>query len=292
MSNGKEAILSRLSGRRLVIVGGNGQMGRLFRRYFQNSGLETLSLDIDNQEKAPEIVERAAVVVICVPIDVTVEVIAGLPDLSPQTILADLTSVKEKPLTAMLKRHPGPVIGLHPMFGPDISEMRDQRLIYCLGRNARSCAVLLDIIASWGIKLVETQAAEHDRNMAMIQAQRHFINFCLGSNLMDAGVDMEKLLAMGTPAFHLEMMQMGRFFSQQAELYADIIMASENNLTCIRNFCNTMVNLLELLENHDREAFIRRFSAICLWLGEYGNQLNRHSKIAFPKIISAINQQG
>jgi chorismate mutase/prephenate dehydrogenase len=138
---------------------------------------------------------------------------------------------------------------------------------------------------------VEAQAAEHDRNMSMIQGQRHFINFCLGANLMDTGVDMGKLLVMGTPAFYLEMMQMGRFFSQQAQLYADIIMAAENNLTCIRNFCNTMENMLKLLENRDREAFIKRFSAIAGWLGEYGKQLNRHSRVAFAEIISVIKEQ-
>ncbi|MFO6426374.1 hypothetical protein ACLBOM_11150 [Escherichia coli] len=34
-------------------------------------------------------------------------------------ILVDLASVKNGPLQAMLAAHDGPVLGLHPMFGPD-----------------------------------------------------------------------------------------------------------------------------------------------------------------------------
>jgi chorismate mutase/prephenate dehydrogenase len=274
------AALSPLSGRRLVIVGGKGQMGRLFSRHFQSSGLAVLCLDLDNQEEAAGILSQAAAVIICVPIAVTLEVISSLPSLPPGCILADLTSIKQQPLQAMLQRHPGPVMGLHPMFGPDINEMRDQRLVYCPGRQEDVCRNLLAVFAYWGIKLVEIAAAELDRNMAFIQGQRHFINLCLGANLMNNQVNMARLLDMGTPAFYLEMMQVGRFFSQQAELYADIIMASENNLACIRNFCQLMEQMAAMLENNDRAGFIELFRQVSQWLGSYGSRLNQHSKEA------------
>jgi chorismate mutase/prephenate dehydrogenase len=272
-------------------VGGKGKMGRLFAEFFRASGLTVHCLDVDNQADSANMLKQAAAVIISVPMEVTLPVISALPALPAGCILADFTSVKQAPLQAMLRQHPGPVIGLHPMFGPDIKAMKNQRLLYCPGRQPAACQGLLEIFASWGITLLEITAPEHDRNMAFIQAQRHFVNLCLGLNLMENQVDMEKLLAMGTPAFYLEMMQVGRFFSQQAELYADIIMASDNNLACIRNFCRQMEAMAERLENHDRAGFIELFNQVGQWLGSYGPQLNQHSKAAFPLILTAVKQE-
>ena len=49
-------------------------------------------------------------------------------------LLADLTSVKRAPLAKMLEVHKGAVVGLHPMFGPDIASMAKQVVVRCDGR--------------------------------------------------------------------------------------------------------------------------------------------------------------
>jgi chorismate mutase/prephenate dehydrogenase len=282
--------VSSLIGQNLLLVGGRGQMGRLFAKHLTASGVAVQSLDLDNWGQAQALSAQAAAVIVTVPLDVTLEVVAALPPLPETCVLADLTSIKQAPLAAMLARHPGPVLGLHPLFGPDIDDMKDQRLVYCPGRGQESCAPLLALFRAWGLRLVAASAAEHDRNMALVQGQRHFINFCLGANLMRAQVDFGQLLEMGTPAFYLEMMQMGRLFSQPPELYADIIMAAEHNFNFIREFCKTMEAALQLLASRDRNGFIKHFAQISAWLGEHGDKLNRHSKIAFRQILSAINR--
>ena len=53
------------------------------------------------------------------PINQTQQVIQSLDYLPKECILADVTSIKAQPLQAMLEVHDGPVVGLHPMFGPD-----------------------------------------------------------------------------------------------------------------------------------------------------------------------------
>ena len=49
-------------------------------------------------------------------------------------VLADVTSVKAGPVSAMLAAHPGPVLGLHPMFGPDVGSLSAQRIVSCPAR--------------------------------------------------------------------------------------------------------------------------------------------------------------
>lgn len=65
-------------------------------------------------------------------------------------ILCDLTSIKAEPLAAMLEAHCGPVVGLHPMFGPDIPSMAKQVIICSDGRMPETYQWLLKQFEIWG----------------------------------------------------------------------------------------------------------------------------------------------
>ncbi len=75
---------------------------------------------------------------------------------------------------------------------------------------------------------------EHDQNMAFIQALRHFATFAYGLHLAEENVRLEQLLALSSPIYRLELAMVGRLFAQDPQLYADIIMSSENNLALIK----------------------------------------------------------
>ena len=130
---------------KIVIVGGNGKMGRLFSRLFTLSGYQVESLEADEwQSKSPAIFADAGMVIISVPIHLTVDVIEQLPPLPENCLLVDLASIKQAPLEAMLKAHNGPVLGLHPMFGPDVPSLAKQVIAYCEGRDLSHFEWLLE----------------------------------------------------------------------------------------------------------------------------------------------------
>ncbi len=59
-------------------------------------------------------------VLLCIPAYAIKDVVLGLSSkLNKNTILVDICSVKVLPMEAMLKSHCGPVVGTHPLFGPD-----------------------------------------------------------------------------------------------------------------------------------------------------------------------------
>ena len=109
--------------RPVVIVGGAGQMGGLFEKMLTLSGYQVRILEKDDWDRAPEILADAGMVIVSVPIHITEQTIARLPPLPEDCVLVDLASVKSGPLDAMLAAHPGPVVGLHPMFGPDCGSL-------------------------------------------------------------------------------------------------------------------------------------------------------------------------
>lgn len=255
--------------RPIVVVGGYGQLGGLFCRLFELSGYQVRKLGSQDWYRADELLSDAGMVVVTVPINLTVDVISKLNALPDDCILADLTSIKSEPLQAMLEVHSGPVLGLHPMFGPDISSLAKQVIVYCDGRNPEEYQWLLEQFQIWGASLNRISAIEHDQGMTLIQALRHFTSFVYGVHLAEEDPNLEQLLSLSSPIYRLELAMVGRLFAQDAELYADIIMSSPQNLAMIQRFHQRFGEAIAMLENKDKAMFIQAFTQVDNWFGDY-----------------------
>lgn len=264
---------------KIVIVGGNGKLGGLFARYLRASGYPISILDRYDWDNADRILTNADVVIVSVPIANTLETIERLkPYLTENMLLTDLTSVKREPLAKMLAVHKGAVVGLHPMFGPDIASMAKQVVVRCDGRFVERYEWLIEQIQIWGVKIYQTDAAEHDHNMTYVQALRHFSTFANGLHLSKQPINLANLLALSSPIYRLELAMIGRLFAQDAELYADIIMDKPENLDVIESLKDTYQDALAFFENDDRQGFIDAFHQVREWFGDYSEQFLKESR--------------
>lgn len=264
--------------RPIVVVGGHGQLGGLFCRLFELSGYQVRKLGSDEWDQADEMLADAGMVVVSVPINVTEQVIAKLGNLPADCILADLTSVKSGPLQAMLEVHKGPVIGLHPMFGPDIPSLAKQVIVYCDGRNPDHYQWLLEQFQIWGASLNRISAIEHDQGMTLIQALRHFTSFVYGVHLAEEDPRLDQLLSLSSPIYRLELAMVGRLFAQDAQLYADIIMSAPQNLAMIKRFHQRFGEAITMLESKDKAAFTQAFDQVENWFGDYAQHFLTESQ--------------
>ncbi|WP_217524666.1 bifunctional chorismate mutase/prephenate dehydrogenase [Vibrio metschnikovii] len=264
--------------RSVVIIGGHGQLGRLFARMFELSGYQVKVLGSQDWHRADELLHDAGLVVVTVPIDLTVGVIEKLNQLPSDCILCDLTSIKSKPLAAMLKVHSGPVVGLHPMFGPDVPSLAKQVIVYCDGRGMEQYQWLLDQFAIWGASLCAIDAQEHDQGMTLIQALRHFTSFVYGLHLSKVNPNIEQLLKLSSPIYRLELAMVGRLFGQAPNLYADIILSSQENIEMIGRFQHSLEQAVSLLKQGDKQGFVSQFSQVSDWFGDYSQQFMQESQ--------------
>ncbi|MEZ9266425.1 bifunctional chorismate mutase/prephenate dehydrogenase, partial [Vibrio splendidus] len=267
--------------RSVVIVGGNGQLGGLFGRMFKLSGYEVKILGSQDWDRADEILDNAGLVVVTVPIHLTEGVIARLGNLPSDCILCDLTSIKSKPLQAMMNMHQGPVVGLHPMFGPDVPSLAKQVIVYSDGRGSESYQWLLNQFGIWGASLCQMDAAEHDHGMTLIQALRHFTSFAYGLHLSKENPNIDQLLKLSSPIYRLEIAMVGRLFAQDPNLYGDIILSSDENIEMIRRFHSRFGEALEILDGKDKAKFVDSFNQVSDWFGDYSQQLS-HIHISEP----------
>ncbi len=276
-------VCCRDGGGKVVVVGGNGALGQRFVSLFQRSGFAVSVLEQADWPKAAEICVDAALVLLAVPIAVTEQVIRQLPQLPADCVLADITSIKAAPLAAMLQQHSGPVLGLHPMFGPDISNIVKQVVVVCHGRSAAQYQWLLQQFSVWGAVLTEKDAQQHDELMQLIQAMRHFSSLVYGVHLAEEHADLPQLLELSSPIYRLELAMVGRLFAQNAELYADIMLSSVAVTGLLQRYQHRFNQLSHLLAARDKAGLMAEFAKGQAFFGPLASQFLQESRRLLQK---------
>ena len=246
--------------KKVTIIGGYGKLGRFFSQQLANAGHDVSILEHNDWDEAPRLLGSAEFVLVCVPIEYTLSVIQqAAPYLKADTALADITSIKTPIVLELLKQHKGPVLSLHPMFGPGVQSFLSQNVIVCPGRQEQVFKWLLDLIESSGGKLIACTPEEHDRMMVAIQAIRHFTTFSLGVFLAEEGIDISRSLDFSSPLYRLEIDIVSRLVAQDAALYVDIMSADDERRQAITRLVETYSRLAQLVQNQDEVALKREF---------------------------------
>ncbi len=279
-------------GAEILIVGGGGGMGRLFQRWFSGSGYRVRILEIDDWDRVAELCRDIDLALVSVPIATTVATIRRLaPYLPENCILADLTSVKGQSVKAMCASFSGPVLGLHPMFGPDTKSMERQIVVLTPGRERPEDRWLAEQLAAWGGVIVRSGAREHDEIMAVVQALRHFATFTFGRFLYQKRIDLKRTLEFSSPIYRLELDMVGRLFAQDPELYSEIIFATPERLQLLKDYLANFAENLKIMSGPGadaeagREKFIAEFREIADWFGPFSDQAIRESGYLIDKLI-------
>jgi prephenate dehydrogenase len=247
----------------IAIIGGNGQMGRWFKHFFEKHGLTVLVADVDTPQSAPEVAAAADVVILSVPIPMVTAVVQEIgPVLKPEAVLMDLTSVKQRPLTAMLSAFPGEVVGTHPLFGPGEATMAGRTVVLCPGRGERGFAWLQDLFTHAGARVKVTSAAEHDRLMAVVQGLAHFLLISFGSVIQELGVSPEDLEEFSTPTFATLHNLARRLLSQDPKLYACIQLQNPANRMVLRALEGAVADILYFIQRQDADGLVRLIEEI------------------------------
>ena len=273
-------------GANILIVGGGGQMGQFFAAMFSASGYGVKILGENDWENVDQLCKGTDLVLICVPIAVTLETIRRIsPFVPPTAILADITSIKQGPVNEMLKRFNGPVIGLHPLFGPSCSTLDKQIITLVPGRNNSACQWLIDQLTLWGAIVVCSTAKEHDEIMDIVQALRHFATFCFGQFLCERKINLERSLEFSSPIYRLEIGMVGRLFAQSGNLYSEIIFATPDRRRLLKEYVASINEQIALVDNNDKTLFEQRFAEIAHWFGPFSEQAMGESDFIIDKLI-------
>ena len=234
------------------IIGGRGAMGAWFAAFFRNCGYRVRIADRDSGPTLPELAARCSVVVVSVPIGATNDVIEEVgPHMRKDALLMDLTSLKAAPVAAMLRASVSEVIGLHPLFGPDVPSLEGQNIVVCPGRGETWLPWLRELIESNGAHIVVATPEKHDAMMALIQGLTHLNTMVMGLVLRDTGVDPAELDLFSTPVFRARQAMIEKVFHQNPRMYAEILTGNPGMAEVLSSYETKLSILKHLVESRD-----------------------------------------
>lgn len=123
---------------------------------------------------------RCPLVILAVPVDAMTSLCREIfLHLRPGTIVTDVGSVKLAPCRVMCSHLPDHVdlVGTHPLFGPQsaASGIAGHKIALCNIRGHSHLAVAAFLRGRLGLRVIQTSAEEHDREVATVQGLTHLI---------------------------------------------------------------------------------------------------------------------
>ncbi len=275
------------------IIGGQGEMGRLFTRFFADKGYTVHVADIGTELSGKDVVARSEVVLFAVPLHQSVSIIGDLvPHTRPEQLLLDVSSLKTRPVQEML-RSEASVVGLHPMFGGRIGTFAGQTLVACPVRvQENDWRGLRELFASEGILVKETSPEEHDRMMSIIQVLFHMTTMLTGRVLRELNVDIAETLHYTSPSYRLEINLIGRMFAQSPALYSAITQMNPYTGELLVLLKNGLDAYEEWFRKEDLGAFIADFERSAQHLGSFCGGAYEESSAFLDWIVRVSQSDG
>lgn len=265
---------------KIGIIGGKGVMGNWFCNFFRNSGFVVNISDINTKISNCEIAKECKIIVLSTPIKEAVKISQQIGrDLKPNQILMDICSQKEEILDSMLKYSISEVVGTHPMFGPSVSSVKNQNIVLCQGRGTNGFIWIQDLFRKAGANVTDLKAAEHDKQMAIVQSLTHFLSICFAKTLQKMGIHPKDLFNTSTPVFKINSDIIGRLFAQDPELYATLIGSNKYAEQCINLFLESFQDTKQKLITGSHKTATEYITETGNFLGSYKNEaMDRSSK--------------
>ena len=225
------AAQGRGTGRRALVIGGAGKMGRWTADFLASQGF---AVTVADPSAAPAGYEHVAdwsatdlahdFIVVATPLKVANDVLLALAQRRPPGIVFDIGSLKT-PLRAGLEALAAAgcrVTSVHPMFGPDTELLSGRHVIFVDLGHAAALEETRGLFASTMANQVVMSLDEHDRLIAFVLGLSHALNIAFFTALAESGEAAPRLARMSSTTFDAQLDVATRVAAESPELYFEI----------------------------------------------------------------------
>ncbi len=239
------------------IIGGSGKIGSTFKNAFQSIGLNVLVTDHTTKDQEKHLIENSDWVILCVPIDKTVEVFNDINSkLRNDQVFSDFTSVKS---ILINRNYEFEFISCHPLFGP-LNSIKGQNIITIPVSLGSLYSEIKDIFVRIGLKVTEMKSLkEHDKYMSLIQGMTHFSHVCFTTAMKKLDLDLDKVMEICSPIYQSNISFSSRITGGDENLYTNIIMDNPTNIDVLQMYLDTSNKLLDMVKDQNYGDFKHNF---------------------------------
>lgn len=253
------------SGRRALVVGGAGRMGRWFARFLDAQGF---AVEIaDPAPSADEFPQRAALedgpldhdlVVVAAPLRVAATVLERLAALRPPGVVFDLGSLKS-PLAAGLValREAGVrVTSVHPMFGPSANVLAGRHVVFVDIGVPEATAFARALFADTLAVPVAMTLDEHDRLIGYVLGLSHVLNIAFFTALAGSEAMAETLARASSTTFDRQLAIARDVAGENPHLYFEIQHLNPHGAAAHRALESALAQVLDAVHRGDEAGFV------------------------------------
>ena len=271
------------------IIGINGRFGQMLKTFFERLGCQVIGSDENKPTGLSniQVAEQAQVVIFSVPIKDTPSVIRSvLPFVREDQLLMDVTSVKQPAVEAMLEGK-SQVMGLHPMFRPEVS-FDGQTVVACPARLTAPHwkTWVVNMLAVTGATIKWSTPAEHDGYMTIVQVIPHLGNLTSALLITEGGISVSESLAFTSPFYRVMFSLMGRLVSQNPGLYTSIVMENPETVAVLEQRIAIEKRLAKMIRGQDHDGFEQLFIQA---REHFGSEVTREANELFMRLLAVLS---
>lgn len=252
------------TGKRALIIGGAGKMGRWFSDYLASQGFAVEVADPSGTETGyPQRQDWREgpldhdLVVVATPLGITREVLLELAARKPPGLVFDIGSLKT-PLRAGL----GALVAagvrtasIHPMFGPDTELLSGRHVLHVDLGDASAVREGQELFASTMAEQVVTTLDDHDRLIAYVLGLSHAVNIAFFTALAGSGEAAPRLARLSSTTFDAQFEVAARVASESPALYFEIQRLNEHGTESLEALEAAVAQLKQAVGSGDAAAF-------------------------------------
>jgi chorismate mutase / prephenate dehydrogenase len=252
------------SGRRAIVIGGAGHMGRWFVRYLAAQGFTVEIADpvdgpdgVTNHRDWRRVVLDHELVIIATPMPATAQILEQLAHAPPSGVVFDVGSLKS-PLRAglaALAKAGGQVCSIHPMFGPDTELLSGRHVIFVDVGAPKAVAAARALFEPTMATLVDMDLESHDRLIAYVLGLSHALNIAFFTALAESGEAAPQLATLSSTTFDAQLGVAAAVARENPDLYFEIQTLNDYGTESLAALLYAVERLRSVVRANDRDGF-------------------------------------
>ena len=253
------------SGRRALVIGGGGKMGRWFVQFLSSQGFAVEVADPRGGTAGVPSVPDWHVsdlahdfIVLATPLGATDGILRDLALRRPRGVIFDVGSLKS-PLRAgllALKSHGCRVTSVHPMFGPDTELLSGRHVIFVDLGHAEALAAARELFAPTMVEQVVMSLDDHDRLIAYVLGLSHALNIAFFTALAESGEAAPKLARMSSTTFDAQLDVAACVAQESPDLYYEIQSLNDYGAESLEALVKSVERIRTAVLSRDHETFV------------------------------------
>ena len=245
------------SGRRALVIGGCGLMGRWFVRYLGAQGFTVDVADPVVNVDWRTLTLDHELIIIAAPMPATAEILETMAAKPPAGVVFDVGSLKSplrKSLHA-LRAAGGRVCSVHPMFGPDTELLSGRHVIFVDVGAPDATAAARALFEPTMATLVEMDLESHDRLIAYVLGLSHALNIAFFTALAESGEAAPRLATLSSTTFDAQLGVAMKVAGENPDLYFEIQTLNDYGTESLAALLYAVERLRSVVRANDLEGF-------------------------------------